>query len=664
MQKIFKLFKNPYILVKLIRIAFIILFILVPLAMSSKTSEIFEFNKMMIIYFTTTLVTPLFLIHYILHKPKLVISKLFIPLGVFLAVIVISTLFSIDMHTSVYGYYGRWNGGLFSILSYLLLFFVFLQTHKISDIKLLFKISVITSAIVLIWGLLSKFGIDFSCLIFTGDIGNSCWTEQFQPSIRMFSTLGQPNWLGTYLAIHFFIAGYFAYDAFINCKSKMRNLFVIFLISNLIGVVFTKSRSSILAVFFSISIGLISYFTQRLKSKTRVATKVLSISALLIFIMVGTLTVSSNIFQKDVPKNLVITDSMTIRSIVWKGAIALGNQYPVLGTGPETFAYSYFFTKPASHNMTSEWDFVYNKAHNEFLNYLSTTGYLGLISYILLIGTTVVIFIKEINKSKINSDSAFIFACFLSFLSILVTNFFGFSTSATQVFFYTLPAVAVIFNRKIEKDPKLISKSPLLNIRSKLFISAVAIVTMLSLFQIVQYYRADRIYAVGKGDIQSGDYKAASVNFNKALSLRFEHVYEDALSSSLAHLAFLVSFEDKANALKLIDSSKSYNAHTLKTASLNYSYWRTRAKNYYLYFQVSQNPEDLKQSVDSMKYFLEFSKTDATQYYMTALFSSLVYNETGLASDKADTIKYLDKALELKPDYIEAKTLLESVTLK
>jgi len=141
-------------------------------------------------------------------------------------------------------------------------------------------------------------------------------------------------------------------------------------------------------------------------------------------------------------------------------------------------------------------------------------------------------------------------------------------------------------------------------------------------------------------------------------------VYEDALSSSLAHLAFLVSFEDKANALKLIDSSKSYNAHTLKTASLNYSYWRTRAKNYYLYFQVSQNPEDLKQSVDSMKYFLEFSKTDATQYYMTALFSSLVYNETGLASDKADTIKYLDKALELKPDYIEAKTLLESVTLK
>jgi len=664
MQKVFKLFENPFILIKLIRIAFIILFITVPLVMSSKTSEIFEFNKMMIIYFGTTLVTPLFLIHYILHKPKLVISKLFIPLTLFLAVVAISTLFSIDIHTSVYGYYGRWNGGLFSILSYLLLFFVFLQTHKISDIKLLFKISVITSAIVLIWGLFSKFGIDFSCFIFTGDIANSCWTDQFQPGIRIFSTLGQPNWLGTYLSIHFFMAGYFAYEAFLRHQNSIRNFFSIYLLLNLIVIVFTKSRSSLLAVFISISIGLILYFTQKLKSRTRFAARAILIAVLSFIIMVGTFTVSRSIFQKNVPQNLVITDSMTIRSIVWEGAIVLGNMYPILGTGPETFAYSYYFTKPASHNMTSEWDFVYNKAHNEFLNYLATTGYLGLISYIFVIGTVIVIFMKQINKSKKNSDRIFIFTCFLSFTSILVTNFFGFSTSMAQLLFYMLPAVSIIFYQKIEQDPKLINKSSLLNIRSKFYISTVAIVTMLSLFQIIQYYKADRIYAVGKGNVQSGDYKAASVNFNKALSLRFEHVYEDALSSSLAHLAFLVSFEDKSNALKLIDSSKSYNAHTLKVAPLNYSYWRTRAKNYYLYFQVSQNPEDLKQSVDSMKYFLEFSKTDATQYYMTALFSSLVYNETGLASDKADTIKYLDKALELKPDYIEAKTLLESVTLK
>jgi len=227
-----------------------------------------------------------------------------------------------------------------------------------------------------------------------------------------------------------------------------------------------------------------------------------------------------------------------------------------------------------------------------------------------------------------------------------------------------LPAVSIIFYQKIEQDPKLINKSSLLNIRSKFYISTVAIVTMLSLFQIIQYYKADRIYAVGKGNVQSGDYKAASVNFNKALSLRFEHVYEDALSSSLAHLAFLVSFEDKSNALKLIDSSKSYNAHTLKVAPLNYSYWRTRAKNYYLYFQVDQNPGNLRQSVDSMKYFLQYAKTDATSYYMTALFSSLVYNETGLTSDKDDAIKYASKAIELRPDYIEARTLLDSLSVK
>ena len=62
----------------------------------------------------------------------------------------------------------------------------------------------------------------------------------------------------------------------------------------------------------------------------------------------------------------------------------MASKYPLFGTGVETFAYSYNFVRPLTHNLTSEWDYVYNKAHNEYFNYLATTGFIGLISYLFI----------------------------------------------------------------------------------------------------------------------------------------------------------------------------------------------------------------------------------------------------------------------------------------
>ncbi|MEK9179052.1 MAG: O-antigen ligase family protein, partial [Patescibacteria group bacterium] len=88
------------------------------------------------------------------------------------------------------------------------------------------------------------------------------------------------------------------------------------------------------------------------------------------------------------------TDSIVIRKLVWQGAVKLGLKYPLFGTGVETFAYAYNFTRPAAHNQTSEWDFVYNKAHNELLNYFANTGFFGLFSYLLLFGAFLIPAVK------------------------------------------------------------------------------------------------------------------------------------------------------------------------------------------------------------------------------------------------------------------------------
>jgi O-antigen ligase len=113
-----------------------------------------------------------------------------------------------------------------------------------------------------------------------------------------------------------------------------------------------------------------------------------------------------------------ITHSGTIRLIVWEGALKLAARYPLTGTGPETFAYSYFLTRPEAHNYTTEKDLIYNKAHNEFLNFLATTGLIGFTAYVFML----YMMIRVLMRSREGS----ILAC--GIVAISIANFFGFST--------------------------------------------------------------------------------------------------------------------------------------------------------------------------------------------------------------------------------------------
>jgi len=133
------------------------------------------------------------------------------------------------------------------------------------------------------------------------------------------------------------------------------------------------------------------------------------------------------------------TESGAIRKIVWKGAIEIWKHYPVFGTGVETFAYSYYKFRPVEHNLVSEWDFIYNKAHNEYLNLAANTGTVGLLSYLFLTGTAVYLFAK---KSR--------FELLAGYAGLLVSNLFGFSVVPTQLLLLLFPAIAL--TQKVSLD--------------------------------------------------------------------------------------------------------------------------------------------------------------------------------------------------------------------
>ena len=121
---------------KVIEYSFYLLFFLVPLAFTSDTSELFEFNKLWITFIITVVIGFFWVTKMIIKKEfRLQRTPLDIPIGLFLISEVISTFLSLDMHTSLWGYYSRFNGGLFSILSYVFLYYAFVTNLKDEEVK-------------------------------------------------------------------------------------------------------------------------------------------------------------------------------------------------------------------------------------------------------------------------------------------------------------------------------------------------------------------------------------------------------------------------------------------------------------------------------------------------------------------------------------------------
>src|SRR3990167_7625340 len=196
---------------QIIRFFYSLLFLITPIIMSKDTSELFEFNKMLFIYVVTIMIIFFWLLKMVIYK-KIILKKtpLDIPILIFFLSQLISTISSIDVHSSIFGYYGRFNGGLLSVTCYIALYYAFVS--NVINLEKVLKSIIASSLFVILWAIPGHFGHDLTCLLFTGQFNNSCWdntTLAFRPELRAFSTLGQPNWLGAYLVAAFFIGIYF-----------------------------------------------------------------------------------------------------------------------------------------------------------------------------------------------------------------------------------------------------------------------------------------------------------------------------------------------------------------------------------------------------------------------------------------------------------------------
>jgi O-antigen ligase len=70
------------------------------------------------------------------------------------------------------------------------------------------------------------------------------------------------------------------------------------------------------------------------------------------------------------------TETFQTRLLLWKQAIKIFQERPILGWGPENFSAAF------EKHYLPQFEVWYDRAHNIFFDYLAETGILGLLSYL------------------------------------------------------------------------------------------------------------------------------------------------------------------------------------------------------------------------------------------------------------------------------------------
>lgn len=653
-----------------------------PLFFTFNTSELFEFNKMILTYAVTILIAGGWLTRMVLQG-RIILKRTYldIPISLFVISQFLSTIFSIHQPTSLLGYYSRFHGGLASTITYVVLYYAFVSNVQKKHLPSLFITTFASGLTVSVYAALEHFGHSFSCFMVENgqSFGVDCWIQDVKT--RVFASFGQPNWLAAYLIMLIPVGT--AVSLQLKQKNVLRYIYAAVTVLFFLVVLYTRSRSG----FFGIAAGmgvfvLLALAKWRLWKPSSIseftATKKLPLllligGVLLVVAYYGTPINPSitQLFSSSTPAAVETqpinptapvvnrldiggTDSGEIRTIVWEGAIKVWQRYPLFGSGVETFAYSYYLDRPAAHNLVSEWDFLYNKAHNEFLNYLATTGLVGLISYVLVLGWAGFIAIRKIFKSDTLHDSALLLIAIVSSITALsISNFFGFSTVMVTVLMYIFFGVISILNDSpiVMTEAKSVKKSA--SELSYLYFSIIAMVCVFLLNMVYQYWKADILYAKGSSLLNAGYFQEGIVELQTAIRKNPEAEFYDELATQYSRYAFSLAQQNElqdAQTLMAASIQASDMVMVLNPNQLNF--YKTRAGVFITLAQM--NADLLKNAKETLQQGVQLAPTDAKLLY------NLGVVEISLNEKEAGS-KSLEKAVALKPNYEAARLQLANV---
>ncbi|MFA4937175.1 MAG: tetratricopeptide repeat protein [Patescibacteria group bacterium] len=642
---------------KLIHWGLIAIVFIIPLFFLPWTFEVFELNKQFLLLVLTILLFVFWVAKGVFNKGTLFKKTLFNWLVLaWLIVVALATVFSVDQITSVFGFYGRFNGGLISVVAYVLLFFLLINNIKgAQGVQKLAGWWLTSLGIATFLLILQLFGIKaFSFIIEQPAnfylLGNSL------NSVVLLLAAGIP--IGLWLA-----------KAGKNVVSRIGSL--IFVILAGLAMLLIDYQLGWLALVVGLVVWLVLIFIKN----EQVGFKWTMLPSLLLLLAVIAWPLSiPALTQVQTPVEINLSANAS-----WKIAMQNVKANPVLGTGPETFIFGFSKYKPESFNDSNFWAFRFDKAGSDFAQVLSTTGFLGFLVYLAIFIFTLG-FIWKILKDKNSADWYLKAAVSASFLVVLISQIFYFTNTVSAVSFWLILALLLVLSEPKEKTISLTS-SPRAAFIFSFGLALVVLVALGVFYGVGRFWMADVAYA--KARVEARDINTlnqATLHLQEAVNLNpWRDIYHISFAQVLLAQANIVANSQPADTeqgkQQQLNNLRNYVALSINQARLatdlgpeNVANWEALGSIYrgtVLFAKDSENwvidsfSQAIKREPSNPALYTELGKA----YLLSASRKMQEAKQNGAQKDQLETeandqitlaLAQFDQAIKLKDTYTPA----------
>lgn len=329
--------------------------------------------------------------------PQILKSPLVIAVFVFTAIFLLAGFFGYDPSASFWSNFERGEGGLQMIHLFVFFILLVLLFRDEKSWRKMLKVFLLAAVLAITYGLLAS--LQYTDVEYNeagGIVGGGWWYKTLSlfvgPSLkdahnRFSGSFGNPAYLGTFMIFALFFTAILLLgkrvdsdmqrkpalniDKFASYKKGLlAGLSILFFIA----LFLSRTRGAFLGLGVGIVVGLIYFFFSLPKGRLK---NIILITFIILIVLAGLGFVYNSrgggyrIF--DINLN---NQTFQTRLLLWKQALKITAERPLLGWGPENFSIA------LEKHYLPQFDVWFDRAHNVFFDYLAETGILGLLSYL------------------------------------------------------------------------------------------------------------------------------------------------------------------------------------------------------------------------------------------------------------------------------------------
>ena len=540
-------------------------------------------------FFFRTVVEIVFLLWVVLavfdrnYRPKK--TPVLVALGATLFILSLSTIFGENPYRSFWSNFERMEG----LVGHVHLFLYFListsSLKKKEDWTWLFRSIVAFGTLVIFYAYFQLLGA----------------FKIHQGSTRLDSTLGNASYLAIFVIFQLFILTILYLR---SSKTNIKYLYLGLTVINLPILYYTATRGAILGflvglVVFGITLGLLTKNKNIRKIALGTIITVVLVVGLFVTIKDSSFVVKSPVLNR--LASISFTEkTVESRFLIWNMSVEGFKEHPVLGWGPEN--YNLLFSKYYDPRLWGQEQW-FDRAHNVFFDWLTTTGILGLLAYLSIFASALFMAWRLYKKGKV--DIFEISAIFAVLVAYGFHNIFVFDNLTSYFLFFSI--LGYISYRYSEEDS--LSRKNDLSKNEPSTIEYVAIVLALVIVSSSLYFINFKPALASKRLIDTLKYSATGQSSDTVLN-SFKDVISLNTFGSGEAVDQLSDYANKANSSDDLKEEEKLKILYVATSELDK--------------QIERSPKDLR-------------------YY---LFAGALYNKAG-QTDKA--LERLNVARELAP---------------